>query len=122
MVFPYEKQAMNGEPMPDRLDWLDQRMYIALRSLYADAKEGRISREEGTKEKKQLVASYNQERENEAFNSKWVAHTMELWKEIESANCQYRTDRTLEHADLLSDAIIGFVRPDVDLAWAKEAE
>lgn len=120
MVFFYEQKAMNGEPMPDDLDWLDQRMYIALRNLYSDTRSGVISRETGVKEKKRLAASYQQERKNEEFNRKWVHHTVQLWKDIEAADNQYRTDRTLEHADLLSDTILGLVKPDFDLKWAEE--
>ena len=120
MVFPYEQQAMNGEPMPENLDWLDQRMYVALRNLYGSAKSGTISRETGSKEKAQMVSFYNQERENEEFNRKWVKHTVDLWKGIELAVNRYQKNRTLANADDLVKAISGINAPDFNLNWAKE--
>lgn len=118
MVFPYEKQAMNREPIPDGLDWLDQKMYLSLRSLYADVQNGTISRETGILDKKKLAVSYQKERENESFNQKWARHTTQLWKGIESAQNSYRKNRTIENADRLSNAIAGFLTEDFNLSWA----
>lgn len=118
MVFPYEKQAMNREPIPDGLDWLDQKMYLSLRSLYADVQNGTISRETGILDKKKLAVSYQKERENESFNQKWARHTTQLWKGIESAQNRYRKNRTIENADRLSNAIAGFLTEDFELSWA----
>lgn len=122
MVFPYEKQAMNREPIPDGLDWLDQKMYLSLRNLYADVQNGTISRDTGILDKKKLAASYQKERENESFNQKWVRHTTQLWKGIESAQNLYRTSKTLENADKLSAAVDGFLVPDFNLKWAEGKE
>ena len=122
MVFPYEKQAMNREPIPDGLDWLDQKMYLSLRNLYADVQNGTISRETGILDKKKLAASYQKERENESFNQKWARHTAQLWKGIEYAQNLYRTSKTLENADKLSVAIDGFLVPDFNLTWAEGKE
>lgn len=118
MVFPYEKQAMNREPIPDGLDWLDQKMYLSLRNLYADVQNGTISRETGILDKKKLAVSYQKERENESFNQKWARHTTQLWKGIESAQNRYRKSRTIENADRLSNAIAGFLTEDFNLSWA----
>lgn len=120
MVFFYEQKAMNGEPMPDDLDWLDQKMYVLLRHLYADVKRGVIVQETGKAEKKKLVSSYNSERNLEAFDRKWVNHTVQLWKGIEIANSRYRKNKTIENADLLSDALLGFVSPNYSEDWLKE--
>ena len=120
MVFFYEQKAMNGEPMPDDLDWLDQKMYVLLRHLYADVKRGVITQEVGKAEKKKLVASYNNERNLEAFDKKWVNHTVRLWKGIEAADSRYRKNKTIENADLLSDTILGFVKPDFYDEWLEE--
>lgn len=116
----YERQAMHGEPMPEGLNFLDARMYQALACLYFRFNQNAISVEDGKREKRILIAKYQEELENEEFNRKWVQHTVQLWKAIEAADNQYRTDRTLEHADLLSDTILGLVKPDFDLKWAEE--
>ena len=116
----YERQAMNGEPMPEGLNFLDARMYQALACLYFRFNQNAISVEDGKKEKRLLIAKYREELENEKFNSKWVAHTVELWKNIELTANAYRTNRTLEHADVLVDTVYGLVKPDFELSWAKE--
>lgn len=121
MIFFYEQKAMNGEPMPDDLDWLDQKMYVLLRHLYADVKRGVITQEVGKAEKKKLVASYNNERNLEAFDKKWVNHTVRLWKGIEAADSRYRKNKTIENADLLSNSILGFLSPDFYDETLKEA-
>lgn len=120
MIFFYEQKAMNGEPMPDDLDWLDQKMYVLLRHLYADVKRGVITQETGKAEKRKLVASYNNERNLEEFDRKWVNHTVKLWKGIEIADSRYRKNKTIENADLLSDTILGFVKPDFYDDWLEE--
>lgn len=116
----YEWQAMNGEPMPEGLNFLDARMYQALACLYFRFNQNAISVEDGKKEKRLLIAKYREELENEKFNSKWVAHTVELWKNIELTANAYRTNRTLAHADVLVDTVYGLVKPDFELSWAKE--
>lgn len=116
----YERQAMNGEPMPEGLNFLDARMYQALACLYFRFNQNAISVEDGKKEKRILIAKYREELENEKFNSKWVAHTVELWKNIELTANAYRTNRTLENADVLVDTVYGLVKPDFELSWAKE--
>ena len=121
MVFPYEQKAMRGEPMPDDLDWLDQRMYVLLRSLYADVNRGVITKETGIREKKKLVASYNTDRDNDQFFQKWVNHIVELWRSVEcAANC-YQRDKTIKNADSLVNAVYSLVSPDFQLEWSKES-
>lgn len=120
MIFFYEQKAMNGEPIPDDLDWLDQKMYVLLRHLYADVKSGVITKETGKADKKKLVASYNMERNREDFDRKWVNHTVNMWKSIEIADSRYRKNKTIENADILSDSILGFVKPDFYDDWLKE--
>ena len=42
VTFPYEKQAMNGDEMPEGLPYYDQLMYQLLRLLYDAFKKGII--------------------------------------------------------------------------------
>ena len=101
--FEYERQAMAGEEMPDGLRFAGQHYYLALRMLYHQYRQGIIDRETATREKRQLLKTYEYDL---------------MWEEIadgfiksrnasEIARANYRKNRTLENADALIVAIDG---------------
>ena len=53
--FPFERDAMKGEPLPPKLDIADSCLYISLKNLYAMYKKGLISRKDAKEEKKRLI-------------------------------------------------------------------
>lgn len=107
MTFPYEKEAMNGEPMPKGLSLADQMAYQALSGIYLRYHLNGITREQGAEEKRKLALSYNvakTKRETELGFSKRFS---EIIAKIESAANVYAKDRTLENADRLYKALYG---------------
>ena len=60
MEFAFEREAMQGEPVPKELDIADSCLYVSLKNLYAMYRNKLISRKDATEEKKRLV--YNWER------------------------------------------------------------
>lgn len=56
--FEYERKAMAGEEIPEGLRFAGQHYYLGLRMLYHQYKSGVIDRETATREKKQLLATY----------------------------------------------------------------
>lgn len=109
MEFPYERSAMRGETIPENLSWTDQRMYLALRNLYASVRSGTISRDIGRIEKRKLIVGYRRELEREQFSEKLTNHSSRMWKGIERYTSQYRKNRSLENADALVNAISGYL-------------
>ena len=60
VTFPYEQQAMNGAEMPEKLEYPDQILYLSLRMLYAQLKQGIVDRPTAVREKKKLMQEYEQ--------------------------------------------------------------
>ena len=101
--FPYERQAMNGDEMPDGLSYPDQIMFLSLRMVYAQLKQGIIDRDTAVRDKKKLVKEYEQYSYVEQIGKEWV----DIIRRTELARSEYRKSRTLENADQLLFAIDG---------------
>lgn len=107
--FPWEREAMEGQPMPKDLFMTDQKAYQAFASLYGRYRIGLIDRAAGSAEKARVLAVWDREKwvdEAASELAKWHAR---LRKEIEGAQNRYRKNRTLENADKLSRALDGIL-------------
>ena len=102
-VFPYERQAMNGDEMPDGLEYPDQVLFLCFRMLYAQLRQGIIDRDTAIREKKKLLKEYESYKFVDQMGKKWV----EIIKKTEIARSEYRKCRILENADKLLFAIDG---------------
>lgn len=98
---PYEKQAMNGDPLPIGLEYPDQILYLGLRLLYKSYRMGFVSREQATEEKRLLLTEYDKALYRHSMGQHWV----DLVKRIEVFTWRYRKNKTIENADLLLDVI-----------------
>lgn len=102
MEFPFERDAMKGEPLPPKLDIADSCLYVALKYLYAMYKKGLITRKRATEEKQRLVSNWTTDkskievlnRENEALREK-----------IGDLSDAYRDNPSIETADALYAAL-----------------
>jgi hypothetical protein len=101
--FPYERQAMAGEEMPDGLNMPDTLMYIGLRMLYNQYKSGTIGRDLATAEKRKLIKKYKYQMFLQEASERYVKNI----KQTELARAEYRKERTLEAADKLVLALEG---------------
>lgn len=76
--FPFERQAMQGQPLPQGIDIADSCLYVALKSLYAMYHNKLISRKDATEEKRRLIYNWTTDkskiefinRESEALRDK----------------------------------------------------
>lgn len=97
MVLDYERIAMAGGEMPDGLEWYDRQLFLMLRTLYWQFKQGIVDRETAKQEKNKLLVDYDFQ--------KWQDElTKDLAKMVlgtEEARQAYRKNRTLENADSL---------------------
>lgn len=103
VLLPFEKQAMDGDPIPDGLIASDKVMYIALRGLYRQVKLGVISREVAVSEKNRLLQDY---KELQWMDDQWRRYVKTI-KDTEAARSEYRKNRTIENADKLLIAFDG---------------
>lgn len=96
--FPLEREAARGDPMPDNLKLHDQAAYVALRSLYYDYKEKRITRDSASKEKRKIISAWEKaERESEYAKNTAYYYAM-LNKDTEAARTAVRKNPTPENA------------------------
>lgn len=110
MVFEFERQAMNGDPVPPGLSQVDQLLYLQLRALYYQYRAGWITRDRGTEDKKRLFAEYKKRVDFDKFREELIEWNVKLRKRIEAAHAEYRKNPTLENAEKLSKAIDGISR------------
>ena len=100
---PYERIAMAGGEMPDDLEWYDRQMFLMLRSLYWQYKQGVVDREAASREKKKLLQDYSLKKFQEDFTKDIAKKIMDT----EQARQNYRNNRTLENADAIILAFEG---------------
>lgn len=115
MIFPWEGQAMNGEPMPEGLSMHDQAAYTSIRNIYAAYQEGRLSKEAGSTEKKMVKRKYDQAIEREKFSSKMNIYYIKLHMQAEKAMIAVRKNPTPENALRLVDILDG-----IEKEWPHE--
>ena len=59
MIFPFEREAEHGAPMPDGLSLPDQLAFRFLSSMYASIRAGSITRERAISDKGKMTYQYN---------------------------------------------------------------
>ena len=107
MVFPYEKEAANGDQIPDGLSLVDQVAFRFLRSMYRDIRTGVQTREQAIEEKGKMTYQYDKEKRSMEHWSKMGSYWAEKYSRVEAAQSAYKKNRTLENADALSAALDG---------------
>ena len=107
MVFPFEKDAEQGNPMPDGLSLPDQLAYQFLVNLYDRLRRGVITRDQAAEEKGKMT--YQHSVSNNILNNYQIMgrYWSGMRKALEAAQIAYQKDRTLENADRLSAALDG---------------
>lgn len=95
LELPYEKEAMVGNEMPKGLEYPDQILFLELRLLYDSYKRKLIDRETATREKVELLRTYESHKIVDRMGKEWVDQI----KRTELARATYRKDKTIENAD-----------------------
>lgn len=98
MEFPFERMAMQKEPLPKDLDIADSCLYVALKNLYAMYYEKLISRTAATEEKKILVRNWKEDKSKLEFIDR---DSKSLMEKIGTASQEYRNNPCVETADKL---------------------
>lgn len=100
---PYERIAMVGGEMPDDLEWFDRQVFLMLRTLYWQYKQGIVDRETASREKRKLL----KDRDFQIFQDDFTKDIAKKIMETEQARQAYRKNRTLENADAIILAFEG---------------
>lgn len=98
MEFPFERQAMQGKPLPLSLDVADSCLYMALKNLYAMYYNNLIDRKSATEEKQRLIYNWTLDKSRVDFLSR---NALDLNERIRNASRKYKENPCVETADLL---------------------
>ena len=103
LELPYEKIAMAGGEMPTGMEYPDQVLFLELRLLYASYKRQLIDRETATREKVELLRTYEAHKIIDGMGKQFVDQI----KRTELARAAYRKEKTIENADRLVACVEG---------------
>ena len=98
MEFAFEKDAMQGQPLPKGLDIADNCLYVALKNLYAMYRNKLISRKDATEEKKRLIYNWTTDKAKIEFLNR---EAESLRDKIGTASEDYKNNPCIETADKL---------------------
>lgn len=104
MEFDFEKEAMQGQPLPKGLDIADSCLYVSLKNLYAMYRDKLISRKDATEEKKRLVYNWETDKAKIEFLNR---DSETLRDKIGDASENYKNNPCSETADKLYAAFYG---------------
>ena len=96
--FPFERQAMQGESLPERLDIADSCLYIAFKNLYAMYRNKLISRKDATEEKRRLIYNWETDKSKIDFLNR---ESEALRDKIGAASEDYKNNPSVENGDKL---------------------
>ena len=82
-------------------------LFLSLKEIYRDFKEGKITREDGEARKRRAVEQYEVDlQENVKSRDIYLWHT-EFWRNIEEASGNYARNPSIESADAFFKAVYG---------------
>ena len=96
--FTFEREAMQGKPLPKGLDIADSCLYIALKNLYAMYQNKLISRKNATEEKRRLVYNWTTDKGKIEFINR---ESEALRDKIGAASEDYKNNPCIENAEKL---------------------
>ena len=96
--FTFEREAMQGNPLPKGLDIADSCLYVALKNLYAMYQNKLISRKDATEEKRKLVYNWTTDKAKLDFLNR---DSETLRDKIGAASDEYKNNPCIETADKL---------------------
>ena len=96
--FTFEREAMQGNPLPQGLDIADSCLYVALKNLYAMYQNKLISRKDATEEKRRLVYNWTTDKAKIEFLNR---ESEALRDKIGTASEDYKNNPCIESADKL---------------------
>lgn len=100
MELPFERQALQGEPLPRGLSGVRALTYYALCYTYKLYKNREITQQQGSSIKKQIIKSA--EEVDDRINQNAIR-----WQNIESTAREYANNPTRDTADAFYAAVFG---------------
>ena len=111
-MFPYEREAMDGAPMPSGLSLLDQFCFQTLSLIYDRYRRGFITRDQAIMDKKKLIGDRNKRLSEVEFSERLAKKNAILWKNIETAADEWEKTKSREAGEKMYRVIYG-LRDDI---------
>ena len=96
--FTFEREAMQGNPLPQGLDIADSCLYVALKNLYAMYRNKLISRKDATAEKRRLIYNWTTDKAKIEFLNR---ESETLRDKIGDVSEEYKNNPCIETAEKL---------------------
>ncbi len=112
--FPWEREAINGKPLPAGLNPIQQHTYTALRNTGYAFRSGWITRELAAQEKQEFFHAYDQAMQNKERDDALTAYHVAVIRATEAARNDLCKEPTVENGLHLSRVLDGLERPIVD--------
>ena len=96
--FTFEREAMQGNPLPQGLDIADSCLYVALKNLYAMYRNKLISRKDATEEKRRLIYNWTTDKAKIEFLNR---ESETLRDKIGDVSEEYKNNPCIETAEKL---------------------
>ena len=96
--FTFEREAMQGKPLPQGLDIADSCLYVALKNLYAMYQNKLISRKDATEEKRRLIYNWTTDKAKIEFLNR---ESETLRDKIGDVSEEYKNNPCIETAEKL---------------------
>ncbi len=112
--FPWEREAIDGKPLPAGLNPIQQHTYTALRNTGYAFRSGWITRELAAQEKQEFFHAYDQAMQGKERDDALTAYHVAVMNATASAQNALRKEPTVENGLYLSRVIDGLERPIVD--------
>ena len=99
--------AAKNEMPEDGMTYVDWLLWYMLRDIYRDFKAGRLDAEKGAERKKHSLSIWEKETFRVRQLNELADGAGKLWKRVEMAANAYQTNRNLQNADAMIEAIYG---------------
>lgn len=116
--FPWEHEAMRGDPMPDGLPLADQWAFQAVSHLYARYCLEKIEKDAASEEKQRIKREWQRRKDEEKSHEKFLAWENDMRLRIGQASAEFRKSETPEAAISAAKKILeAFQNVSVDLKF-----
>ena len=104
-----EDAAFQGKELPDGLGFADQLLFLKFRYLYAYARAVKFPKEQGKREKMEILSQYV----IDLANDELIKHTAEMWKRIELATCEIQKDKEIRSIPKVKQLLVAINGGDI---------
>lgn len=112
--FPWERQAMKGEPMPEGLKLHEQMAFLAMRYIYLSYYAEKITQGQASEEKQKVRREYEKAEKNLKIQQKYIDYHVKQTTATEWIMREVRKNPTPENAIRLCNIIDGLEKVNIN--------